>query len=100
MKKSLGNKNGMNGFTEWFALQDTEKLKEDQFRELQLKEKSWVKEGKCEECGAFDILSKHKEIFLCTECSKLINSNNKKQRKATTKKGKGRKGKGRKKKKK
>ncbi len=78
-KRSIENDemNGMTGFTEWFVLQDTGALKEAQFRDLKLKEKKWVKEGTCEECGAFDILSRYKEMFLCSECLKLMNSNNK-----------------------
>jgi len=71
------NNNGMTGFTEWFVLQDTDSLKEAQFKDLKLREKKWVKEGICEECGAFDILSRYKGMFLCSECLKLINSNSK-----------------------
>ncbi|UZE94040.1 MAG: hypothetical protein IB618_00490 [Candidatus Pacearchaeota archaeon] len=72
--------NGMTRFTEWYLLQDTDALKEAQFRELKFMEKKWVKEGTCEECGGFDILSKHEGMFLCNECLKLINSNNKKHK--------------------
>ncbi len=64
-----------------FVLRDTEELKQAEFGELKMKERNWVKEGMCEECGGFDILSKHNGIFLCGECLALINSNNKTKKK-------------------
>lgn len=34
-------------------------------------ERSVVKEGSCEECGALDVLSKFKEGFMCNKCIRL-----------------------------
>ena len=84
-KKNSNKVNGIKGFSERFVLQDTDELKEAQLRELKTRERGWVKEGQCEECGGFGILSRYKEVFLCSECLKLINSNNKKSKKVKAK---------------
>lgn len=71
----------MHGFSERFFLQDTNSLKESEFKDLKLREKGWVKEGFCEECGAFDILSKYKGMFLCSKCLRSIKLRNKNTKK-------------------
>ena len=52
----------------WGVMQE----KEEDIEATGLKqEKSIVKEGRCEECGALDVLSKFRESFMCSGCIKL-----------------------------
>lgn len=90
-KKILNlNKSKINepGLTEWFTLQNTNTLKNTQFKKLDLIEKNWVKEGFCEECGVFDVLTRHNGRFLCSKCLRSITSNNKKEKKTRKRKKK------------
>ncbi len=84
-RKNSNTVNGIKGFSERFVLQDTDTLKETRLKELKTKETGWVKEGKCEECGGFDILSRYGDAFLCSECLRLINSKNKRSKKIKAK---------------
>ena len=69
-----------NNFTRWITLQDIKATRAAKLDELKMQEKSWVKEGICEECGVFDILSRFENKFICDECRNIINSNNHKNK--------------------
>ena len=49
-------------------------------------ERSVVKEGRCEECGALDVLSKFRDSFMCSGCIKLSEKASVVKAKAKTKK--------------
>ena len=79
MKKRIfdDDMNEMQDFTQWYALQDNE-VREAKLRRLKGEEREWVREGVCEECGAFDILSRIRNTFLCNSCMNHLNGNNNK----------------------
>jgi hypothetical protein len=61
----------MDGFKDkWGVLQ--EDAKDIEANEIK-QERSFVKEGRCEECGVFDVLSRFSDTFICSECAKLLN---------------------------
>lgn len=53
------------------ALQEDLTDEEIEFAELK-KERVEVKEGRCEECGAFDVLSRMDETFVCPACLRMF----------------------------
>lgn len=69
--------NEMGDFTKWYSLHDTGELKEARLRRLKNEEREWVREGACAECGAFDILSRVRNTFLCNSCMDHLNNNHK-----------------------
>ena len=85
MKKRLFDENmsEMQDFTSWYTLQDNE-VKEAKLRRLKGEEREWVREGVCEECGAFDILSRVRNDFLCNSCMSHLNGNNHNPRNSRT----------------
>ena len=56
----------------WGVLQEnlTEEIEASELK----RERIWVKEGECDECGAYDVLSRVEDKFICPECAKLLNS--------------------------
>lgn len=71
--------NEMQDFTSWYALHDTA-VKEARLRRLKGEEREWVREGVCEECGAFDVLSRMRNTFLCNSCMDHLSTNHKNNR--------------------
>lgn len=50
-----------------------EDLTDDEIELTELrKERVEVKEGRCEECGAFDVLSRKEEAFICPACLRVF----------------------------
>jgi len=50
-----------------------EDLTEDEIELTELrKERAEVKEGRCDECGAFDVLSRRGESFMCPACMRML----------------------------
>jgi hypothetical protein len=45
------------------------------------RERVEVKEGRCEECGVFDVLSRTEDKFICPECIRLFSKATRKSRK-------------------
>lgn len=77
----------------WGVLQEnlTEEIEASELK----REKIWVKEGECDECGAYDVLSRMEDRFICPECAKLLSNkksksskNNKNSRNRNSKKNK------------
>lgn len=63
----------------WGVLQENERdIEASGFKH----ERSFVKEGRCEECGALDMLSKFRDSFMCGGCIKLSEARNRKHAKA------------------
>ena len=54
----------------WGVLQDTLTESALEINELR-QERSLVKEGVCEECGACDVLIRHGDRFVCGECCQI-----------------------------
>lgn len=53
---------------EGHVIKSNRELKEESLRNLKQQEKSFIKEGTCDECGAYDILFNSKSGFLCGVC--------------------------------
>jgi len=70
----------MEDFRQWFMLQDTRAMNEANLKKMRSEEKKWVKEGICEECGAYDVLSKFKNSFVCSACINNLNGNGNKKK--------------------
>lgn len=63
-------------FDRWGVIQ--ERFSEGKLPEEFRLRRIGIKEGVCEECGAFDTLLRIEEKFICGECAKLIKSLNRK----------------------
>lgn len=48
------------------------KEEEEKWKRVKETEDKWIKEGPCEECGAFDILYKIKNRFVCEDCKENL----------------------------
>ena len=75
MKRKIGECLSVSINDKWGVLQEN-LSKNIEAGELK-REKVWVKEGPCDECGVFDVLSRVDDKFICAECSKFINNKTK-----------------------
>lgn len=68
-KKNLNEFDRISNF-KWCVL--GEKMIGNEIIESKIKEKIFVKEGICEECGGFDVLSRFDDKFICNACIGLM----------------------------
>jgi len=54
--------------TQGHRIKSNKELEEESLRALKQQEKRFIKEGVCEECGAYDVLFNLKGSFLCGVC--------------------------------